>query len=125
MSDNRQKGLDILEKMIDPKLLDPAKFEQMMQSPIAPEIGNLLIEHAMGTIWARPGLSRRDRSLLTIGMLIALRAENELRGHIPMGLTNGLTREEIAEILYHATVYAGYPAAMTAHKVALEVMPKE
>jgi 4-carboxymuconolactone decarboxylase len=120
MTDYRARGLDVMGKMVDPKTV--ASFQP---SPVAPEINDLLIEHAMGMIWARPGLSRRDRSLMTIGMLIALRAENELRAHIPIGLTNGLTREEIAEMLYHATVYAGYPAVMTAHKIALEVMPQE
>ena len=120
MTDYKARGRDVMAKMLDPKMA-----ASIQPSPVAPEINDLLVEHAMGMIWARPGLSRRDRSLLTIGILIALRAEDQLRGHIPIGLTNGLTREEIAEILYHATVYAGYPAAMTAHKIALEVMPKD
>jgi 4-carboxymuconolactone decarboxylase len=120
MNDYRARGLDVMGKMVDPKMV-----ASIQPSPIAPEINDLLVEHAMGMIWARPGLSRRDRSLMTISILIALRAENELRAHIPIGLTNGLTREEIAEMLYHATVYAGYPAVMTAHKIALEVMPQE
>ena len=120
MTDYRARGLDVMGKMVDPKMV-----ASIQPSPVAPELNDLLIEHAMGMVWARPGLSRRDRSLMTISILIALRAENELRAHIPIGLTNGLTREEIAEMLYHATVYAGYPAVMTAHKVALEVMPQE
>jgi 4-carboxymuconolactone decarboxylase len=120
MTDYKARGEEVIAKMVDPKMI--ASFQK---SPVAPEINDLLVEHAMGMIWARPGLSRRDRSLLTIGMLIALRAENELRAHIPIGLRNGLTRDELAEILYHATAYAGYPAAMTAHKVALEVVPPE
>ncbi len=119
MSDYRQKGIDVMSKMVDPAIVASLK-----PSPIAPELTDLLVEHAMGMVWARPGLSLRDRSLMTISILIALRAENELRAHIPIGLTNGLTREEIAEMLYHATVYAGYPAVMTAHKIALEVMPE-
>lgn len=120
MTDYRARGLEVIGKMVDPKMV-----ASIQPSPVAPEINDLLIEHAMGMIWARPGLSRRDRSLMTISILIALRAENELRAHIPIGLTNGLTRDEIAEMLYHATVYAGYPAVMTAHKIALEVIPPE
>jgi 4-carboxymuconolactone decarboxylase len=119
MTDYRQRGLDAMAKL-DPRM---AAYSTQSSS-VAPEIYDLVIEHGMGMIWARPGLSPRDRSLLTIGILIALRAEDQLRGHIPIGLTHGLTREEIAEILYHATVYAGYPAAMTAHKIALEEMAK-
>jgi len=119
MTDYRQRGLDALAN------LDPTMGAYSGQSsPVAPEIYDLMMEYGIGMIWARPGLSPRDRSLLTIGMLIALRAEDQLRGHIPIGLTHGLTREEIAEILYHSTLYAGYPAAMTAHKVALDVMAK-
>ncbi|GAB3700079.1 carboxymuconolactone decarboxylase family protein [Corynebacterium nasicanis] len=78
-----------------------------------------------GSVWNRDGLSRRDRSLLNIGMLVALRATEELRGHVRGGLANGLTREEITEAIIHASGYCGAPAALSAMKVAQEVLVAE
>lgn len=60
-----------------------------------------------GSVWTREGLSRRDRSLPNIGMLVALRATGELGGHVRGGLANGLTREEITEAIIHASGYCG------------------
>ncbi|KAB1503870.1 4-carboxymuconolactone decarboxylase [Corynebacterium sp. 320] len=78
-----------------------------------------------GSVWTRDGLSKRDRSLLNIGMLVALRATQELRGHIKGGLANGLTREEITEAIIHSSGYCGAPAALSAMKVAQEVLEAE
>ncbi|MFZ2528937.1 MAG: carboxymuconolactone decarboxylase family protein [Rhodococcus sp. (in: high G+C Gram-positive bacteria)] len=82
-------------------------------------------EHAWGAVWSRPGLDRRSRSLLNIGMLIALRAENELRGHIRGALRNGLTRTEITEAVIHSAAYCGSPAALAAMRVTQEVLEAE
>ncbi|MBH0123348.1 carboxymuconolactone decarboxylase family protein [Rhodococcus sp. NPDC003382] len=82
-------------------------------------------EHAWGAVWTRPGLDRRSRSLLNIGMLIALRAENELRGHIRGALRNGLTRTEITEAVIHSAAYCGSPAALAAMRVTQEVLEAE
>lgn len=71
-----------------------------------------------GALWARSGLSPRDRSLLTLGILIALHAETELRTHLNIALTNGLTKDEIAEVIYHASGYVGFPAAVAARTAA-------
>ena len=78
-----------------------------------------------GAVWNRPGLAKRDRSLLNIGMLVALRATEELRGHVRGGLENGLTRVEITEAVIHASGYCGAPAALSAMKVVQEVLEKE
>lgn len=78
-----------------------------------------------GSVWTRDGLSRRDRSLLNIGMLVALRATEELRGHVRGALANGLTREEITEAIIHSSGYCGAPAALSAMKVAQEVLEDE
>ena len=78
-----------------------------------------------GAVWNRPGLAKRDRSLLNIGMLVALRATEELRGHVRGGLENGLTREEITEAVIHASGYCGAPAALSAMRVVQEVLEKE
>ncbi len=71
---------------------------------------------------ARDGLSRRDRSLVTLGILIALRATDELSYHVQIARNNGLTEDEIAEVIYHSSGYAGFPAANSACKVAREVL---
>ncbi|RSZ63879.1 4-carboxymuconolactone decarboxylase [Corynebacterium hylobatis] len=84
-----------------------------------------LTETVWGSVWNRPGLDKRDRSLLNIGMLIALRATEELRGHVRGGLRNGLTREEITEAVIHASGYCGAPAALSAMKVVQEVLVEE
>jgi 4-carboxymuconolactone decarboxylase len=125
MSESRAKGLELLRKMGDPKLLAQAHYGADAAPVFGAGLNDLVIEHVMGMVWSRPGLSPRDRSLLTIGILISLRAENELRFHIPIGLRNGLTRDELAELIYHSSVYAGYPAAISARQVALEVLPRE
>ena len=75
-----------------------------------------------GALWAREGLGRRDRSLVTLGILIALGAETELKAHVRIGLSNGLTRGEIAEVIYHAGGYAGFPAATAARAAAREAL---
>ncbi|GAJ97103.1 carboxymuconolactone decarboxylase family protein [Rhizobium rhizogenes] len=75
-----------------------------------------------GALWARDGLSRRDRSLVTLGILIALNAETELRTHMKIALTNGLTKDEIAEVIYHSSGYAGFPAAVAARTAAREAL---
>jgi 4-carboxymuconolactone decarboxylase len=76
---------------------------------------------AWGLIWSRPGLSRKSRSLLNLGMLTALGQPQELRLHIRAALRNGLTRTEIAEALLHTAVYCGIPKCSEARRAMLEV----
>ena len=76
---------------------------------------------AWGLVWSRPGLSRRSRSLLNLGMLTALGQHHELRLHIGVALRNGLTRHEIAEAVLHCAVYCGIPRAADARRAMLEV----
>jgi 4-carboxymuconolactone decarboxylase len=78
-----------------------------------------------GSVWTRPGLDRRSRSLINLGMLIALRAENELKGHVRGALRNGLTRTEIVETVIHASAYCGAPAGLAAMRVVQEVLDNE
>jgi 4-carboxymuconolactone decarboxylase len=77
---------------------------------------------AWGDIWDRPGLDRRSRSLITLAALTALRAEGEIAMHVRAALKNGLTREEIAEVLLHVTIYAGVPAGNAAFAIAQETL---
>lgn len=71
-----------------------------------------------GEVWARPGLDRRSRSMITLAVLTAMRAEGEIAMHVRAALGNGLTPEEIAEVLLHASVYAGIPAGNAAFDIA-------
>ncbi|MEO5598433.1 MAG: carboxymuconolactone decarboxylase family protein [Novosphingobium sp.] len=75
-----------------------------------------------GEIWSRPGLSRRDRSLLNLAMLSALNRQHELRLHIKAALRNGLTREEICEALLQVAVYCGVPTGMDSTRIAHEAI---
>lgn len=74
-------------------------------------------EHVWDAVWNRPGLNRRDRSLLNLGILTALRATEELGGHVRGALNNGITREEITEAIIHTAGYCGAPAALAAMRV--------
>ena len=83
---------------------------------------DLITRYAWGEIWSRPGLSRHTRSLLTLAMTIALNREEEFRLHLRAALNNGVTREEIQEVLLHSAIYCGVPAANHAFKIAAEVL---
>ena len=74
-----------------------------------------------GDLWERPGLSKRDRSLITVAALVASYRPMQLKTHVKRALDNGVTKEEIAEIVTHMAYYAGWPAAMTAAQVAVDV----
>jgi 4-carboxymuconolactone decarboxylase len=85
----------------------------------------LITKYAWGAVWSRPGLDRRTRSAITLATLVSVRAENELALHIRAALRNGLTPEEIAEVLLHTAIYAGVPAANSAFAVARRVLREE
>jgi 4-carboxymuconolactone decarboxylase len=80
---------------------------------------------AWGSVWTRPGLDRRTRSAITLTALTALGREGELELHVRGALRNGLTPDEISEILIHTSVYAGVPAANAAFRVAQRVIDEE
>ena len=95
------------------------------KTDFASEIMPLAMENVFGRLWIRPGLDKRARSLLTLGILIALQAHAELKVHILIALANGLTVQEIEEVIYHSTGYAGFPAANGARAVAVEALRME
>lgn len=121
MGISHTEGLDAFRDML-PGLI-PDGVASLRDGGIADELGDLSIEHVFGATWTRPGLDRRSRSLVTLGALIALRAADELKYHFPIALRNGLSVEEIEEVIYHMAGYAGYPAAATARSVAREALP--
>ena len=85
------------------------------------EFQDLLTRYAWGEIWTRPGLQRHTRSLLTIAMMVALNREEELKLHLRAAANNGVTRDEIKEVLLQAAIYCGVPAANSAFHMAQEV----
>ena len=82
---------------------------------------NLITRYAWGEIWARPGLPRHTRSLLTLGMMVALNRMDEFRMHVRAAANNGVTRAEIKELLLQVAIYCGVPAANSAFHAAEEV----
>ena len=83
---------------------------------------DLLTRYAWGDVWARPGLDRRMRSCITIAMLVALGRDRELALHLRAALRNGITADEIKEVLLQSAIYCGIPAANSAFAIAREVL---
>ena len=81
---------------------------------------DLVTEYCWGAVWGRDGLSRRDRSMINLAMISILNRHNELKIHVKGALTNGLTKEEISEVLLQVAIYAGIPAAVDSFRIANE-----
>jgi 4-carboxymuconolactone decarboxylase len=90
-------------------------------TPFNESFQDLLTRYAWGEVWTRPGLSPQTRSLITLAMLIALNRPEELKLHIRAAGNNGVSREEIRELLLHSAIYCGVPAANSAFQLAAEV----
>jgi len=88
---------------------------------IAPALGDYTDRVLFGEVWERPGLSKRDRSLVTVATLVALYRTNELPFHLKRAIENGVTRDELIELITHLAFYAGWPAANTAITIARQV----
>jgi 4-carboxymuconolactone decarboxylase len=89
------------------------------------DLQRLVTEHVWGSLWTRPGLDRRSRSFVNLGMLIALNQHHELAAHVRGALANGLSRDEIVEVVLHATGYCGAPAGLAAMRVVQDVLEEE
>jgi 4-carboxymuconolactone decarboxylase len=89
------------------------------------EFQDLITRYAWGEIWTRPGLPRQTRSMLTLAMMVALNRPDELRLHLRAALNNGVTREEIREVLLQTAIYCGVPAANSAFHLAQEVLEQQ
>ena len=88
---------------------------------IAPHLAELSAQVLFGDIWERPGLSKRERSLITVAALTALYRTDQLRSHVRRALANGVTKEEIGEVITHMAFYGGWPTAANAVQVAKQV----
>ncbi|MGB3356560.1 MAG: carboxymuconolactone decarboxylase family protein [Mycobacterium sp.] len=121
MTDTRAKGYDVFRELL-PGVLPDGDDAGVRDGRFGDELLELGVDNVFGALWGREGLGRRDRSLVTLGILIALRATDELKSHVRIARTNGLTEDEIAEVIYHSSGYAGFPAANSACTAAREVL---
>ena len=120
MSDDQfQRGLKVRREVMGDAYVDRALTTG---APVTSEFQELLTRFVWGEVWSRPGLDRRTRSVITMSLLVALGKEQELAAHIRAALNNGLTRDEIKEVLLHTAVYCGIPAANAAFRVAADVL---
>jgi 4-carboxymuconolactone decarboxylase len=97
---------------------------QQLMGATAPKLAELTDNVLFGDIWERPGLSKRDRSMITVAALIALNRPDQLRSHLALARQNGATEEELVEAITHLAFYAGWPSAVSAVAVAREVFKK-
>lgn len=110
-----EQGLAVRREVLGAEHVDRSLAQA---SPFMRPMQELVTEYCWGGVWTRPGLDRRTRSLVNLGMLTALGSEHELGVHVRGALTNGATVEEIQETLLQAAVYCGVPAAMAAFRIA-------
>jgi len=110
-----EHGMSIRRAVLGAAHVDRATAQE---DSLDAEFQDLLTRYAWGEIWARQGLPRHTRSLLTLAMLVALNRPDEFRLHVRAAANNGVTREEIKEVLLHAAVYCGVPAANAAFHLA-------
>ena len=120
--DTFEKGLEIRRAVLGAEYVDKAiasadDFSRPLQE--------LVTQYCWGEVWGRPGLDRKTRSMLNLAMLTALNRPHELKLHVRGALRNGLTKEEIREVLLQAAIYCGVPAAVDAFRSAREVFAEE
>ncbi len=93
--------------------------------PVVPKLIDLTENVLFGDVWERPGLSKRDRSLITVATLVALYRPEQLRVHLARALDNGVTKDEISELITHLAFYSGWPTAMSAAGLAKTVFEEQ
>ncbi len=91
----------------------------------APKLTELTDDVLFGDVWERPGLSKRDRSLITVSALVALNRTEQLPGHLKRAIANGVTGDELVELITHLAFYAGWPSAMSAIVIARKLLETE
>lgn len=104
---------------------DPPSRAQQLMGDIAPKMAELTDNVLFGDIWERPGLSKRDRSLVTVSALIAMNRPDQLRSHLALARQNGVTEVELIEAITHLAFYSGWPNAVSAVAVAREVFKQK
>lgn len=119
--DRRKEGLKVRRAILGEAHVERA---QAAENEFNSAFQDLITRYAWGEIWTRPGLPRKTRSLITIAMLVALNRGDELKMHIRAALHNGVTREELREVLLQTAIYCGVPAANAAFHLAEQVLAK-
>ena len=117
--DPAEAGLAIMRKMFGAALVDE---RQEAVTDFTRPLEDLVVRYCFGEVWSRQQLDRKTRSMLTLAVLTALGKPNQLRVHVQGAINNGVTKEEIREVLLHAMVYSGVPAGVEAFRVASEVL---
>ena len=112
-------GMETRRAVLGDKHVDRAEASK---TDFDADFQDLIARYAWGEIWTRPNLPRHTRSLLTIGLMVALNRGEELRMHLRAARNNGVTEEEIREVLLHCAIYCGVPAANAAFHAAREVL---
>jgi len=102
-------------------MADPRSNAARTLGDIAPKLAELTEDVLFGDVWERPGLSKRDRSLVTVAALVALYRTEQLGFHLERALDNGVTRDELVEEITHLAFYSGWPTAVTAMTMAKDV----
>ncbi len=113
-----QQGMDVRRAVLGDSHVDRT-LSQL--TPLNEEFQNFITRYAWGDIWTRPGLERHTRSMITIAMLIALNREAELKMHLRAAFNNGVTRDELKELIMHSALYCGLPAANATMHLAQQV----
>lgn len=108
-----EKGLAIYSDFFGEEVAN-ARRAALGADTFAAPLSEFAVNFVFGSIWSRDGLERKQRSLVTMAILIATRQTEELKKHVQIGLRNGLTPREIEEVLIHSTAYLGFPAVATA-----------
>ena len=120
-AETHERGMEIRRAVLGNAHVDRAVERT---TPFTEDFQDLITRYAWGEIWSRPGLDRRTRSCITLTALIALGHEDELAMHVRAALRNGLTPDEIGEVILQSAVYCGVPAANSAFARASEVLEK-
>jgi 4-carboxymuconolactone decarboxylase len=111
-------GMKVRREVLGAQHVDKAESKK---DDFTEEFQNLITRYAWGEIWTRPGLERKTRSCITLAMMIALHREDEFKLHIKAAVNNGLTKNEIKEVILQSAIYAGVPAANSAFHWAQDV----
>ena len=117
-----ERGMEVRREVLGDEHVDAAVARM---TDFTADFQDLITRYAWGEIWTRPGLDRRTRSCMTLIALVALNRMDELGMHVRAARRNGLTREEIKEVLLHSAIYCGVPAANAAFAVAQQVLDEE
>ena len=122
MTDTYDSGMEVRREVLGDEHVDRALARR---TEFTADFQDLITRYAWGEIWTRPGLDRRTRSCITLTALVAGGHQHELAMHVRAALRNGLTRDEIKEVLLQNAVYCGVPAANSAFAIAQEVLAEE